>query len=164
MSMRAAVEDWGRLTDGQLNATMKCVQKSLDFQARQNARIVAAAKIDVSVIRERFNRGVPVFYLSVRDRDFKFSLAKAYSANAGSIYVADGEVYLGKIVGNAFVRSRECTDDDEADLLLACENPLENAIAFGRRTGKCSCCGRRLENEESVSLGIGPICRAKYFG
>ena len=30
------------------------------------------------------------------------------------------------------------------------------------KTGNCSCCGRHLENKESVELGIGPICRSKW--
>jgi hypothetical protein len=40
---------------------------------------------------------------------------------------------------------------------------LEDAQAFGRLYGWCCCCGRRLTNEESIELGIGPICRTKWF-
>ena len=31
----------------------------------------------------------------------------------------------------------------------------------GRRIGKCRICGRLLTDPESVSLGIGPVCRRK---
>lgn len=34
-------------------------------------------------------------------------------------------------------------------------------IAFGKATGRCGECGIVLEDEISVSLGIGPICRKK---
>lgn len=34
----------------------------------------------------------------------------------------------------------------------------EQAAAYGRRTGICMICGRTLTNEESISIGIGPIC------
>jgi hypothetical protein len=40
---------------------------------------------------------------------------------------------------------------------------LEDAQAFGKLYGWCCCCGRRLTNEESIELGIGPICRSKWF-
>lgn len=163
-SMRSAVQGWGGLTKRQMESVQKCLIRHEEFRARQQQRVSAASKINVGVIRHLFEKRLPVLYLSANGRDFKFSRAGAMSANAGAIYVAEGDAYLGKIVGEVFVRSRECEDDDEADVLLACENPLENAIAFGKRTGKCSCCGRRLENEESVLLGIGPICREKYFG
>ena len=33
----------------------------------------------------------------------------------------------------------------------------------GQETGTCSCCGRTLTNELSISLGIGPICREGWF-
>lgn len=41
---------------------------------------------------------------------------------------------------------------------------LEEAIKFGLDFGICACCGRTLTNPESISAGIGPICRSKYFG
>lgn len=40
-------------------------------------------------------------------------------------------------------------------------NTLEEKASVYRRmlVGSCSACGRRLENPESVELGIGPVCR-----
>jgi hypothetical protein len=38
------------------------------------------------------------------------------------------------------------------------------AAAWGRRTGICMICGTRLDNEESIARGIGPICWAKWGG
>ena len=40
----------------------------------------------------------------------------------------------------------------------------EVAAKFGALYGKCICCFRQLDNDESIRLGIGPICREKYFG
>lgn len=39
----------------------------------------------------------------------------------------------------------------------------EAAARFGALYGTCICCLRRLDNEESIALGIGPICLGKYF-
>jgi hypothetical protein len=41
---------------------------------------------------------------------------------------------------------------------------IEQAKAHGALYGQCACCGRLLSNDESIELGIGPICREKYFG
>ena len=44
-------------------------------------------------------------------------------------------------------------------------NPtLEEAIAFGPKYGRCSQCGRNLNDELSVQLGIGPVCGDRDFG
>ena len=44
----------------------------------------------------------------------------------------------------------------------AMENPFQAATEFGHATGQCSVCMRPLTNPESVKLGIGPVCRAKF--
>jgi len=41
-------------------------------------------------------------------------------------------------------------------------DPLAAAIAHGKETGQCSCCGKTLTKQESIDLGIGPICRQKW--
>jgi len=47
-------------------------------------------------------------------------------------------------------------------LIEVAADPLAAAVAYGAKTGRCSCCGRILTNELSVELGIGPICRGKW--
>lgn len=48
----------------------------------------------------------------------------------------------------------------------ACSAPpakptLEEAKAYGRRTGRCMVCGRKLTHPTSVEAGIGPICAGR---
>ena len=38
---------------------------------------------------------------------------------------------------------------------------LEEAKAYGQRTGVCCVCGRELTNEASIEAGIGPICSSR---
>lgn len=38
---------------------------------------------------------------------------------------------------------------------------LEEAKAFGRMTGTCCVCARRLDVPESVEAGIGPVCASR---
>lgn len=40
---------------------------------------------------------------------------------------------------------------------------LEDAEEFSLKITRCCCCGRTLTADESVRLGIGPICRGRYF-
>lgn len=41
---------------------------------------------------------------------------------------------------------------------------VEQASAFGNVYAYCACCGRKLTNDDSIALGIGPDCFKKYFG
>lgn len=41
---------------------------------------------------------------------------------------------------------------------------LEEALAFGPKYGRCGICGRPLNDEISVKLGIGPVCGGREFG
>jgi len=58
-----------------------------------------------------------------------------------------GQTYYGKI-------------QDQLRAIVA--NQREAAIAYGKLTGTCGCCGRKLEDAESVARGIGPICAEKH--
>lgn len=40
--------------------------------------------------------------------------------------------------------------------------PLEEAKQFGRMTGTCCVCARRLDVPESVEAGIGPVCAKRF--
>lgn len=67
--------------------------------------------------------------------------------------------YLGKITRQ---RVSEFPASVREILEMAAADPLSAAVRYGRETGNCSCCGRELNNPESIRLGIGPICRAKF--
>lgn len=68
-------------------------------------------------------------------------------------------VYLGWV-------TKDQTSLADADLVselkLVASDPLSAAQLYAQETGNCSCCGRTLTVEESIRLGIGPICRAKF--
>ena len=94
---------------------------------------------------------------------YVLSLAPAAGRNAGAISVkATDEQYLGKIVDGQFHPTRECTDEQRDEIVRLCANPVESAIAYGKQTGICACCGRELTDPESIERGIGPICAEKW--
>ena len=44
------------------------------------------------------------------------------------------------------------------------EPTLEEALEFGPMYGRCGICGRTLNAELSMALGIGPVCGGRKFG
>lgn len=99
----------------------------------------------------------------LRCGELQFSPAGESSKNPGCVYIKSGENYLGKInPSGEFFKAREASPAQVAQIGEIARDPLAAAVAHGKQTGHCSCCGRLLENEESVSLGIGPICREKW--
>jgi len=169
-AMRDALAKYGSLTERQHAAVTRLQLADADRKAAQEketaARNATAQDVNVARIEEAFAaaqaHGIkrPKTYLG----DYKFSLAPAHGRNAGALYVTstESDAYLGKIMGGKFFRVRECGAVQEAEIVAVASDPKEAAIAFGRRTGRCSCCGRELTNHASIDLGIGPICAEKY--
>lgn len=159
------------LTDGQLAAVRRCLARDEARTAERNAeraaREAAAPVIDMAKITEAFARAARILkYPRLRVAGLVFGLPSAESAARaeGVVYVRSEErVYLGKIAGGRFVRSRECTAEQEAAVLAAAVDPQEAAIRYGRLTGNCAACGRLLSAEDSLGRGIGPVC-AERFG
>jgi len=77
--------------------------------------------------------------------------------------VKSGETYLGKITNEKFFASRDCNDAAAQTVASAIADPLAAAVATGKLTGRCCCCGRELTDPVSVERGIGPICEANWF-
>lgn len=158
---------YGFLTEGQLGAVQKRIaERAEKAQARAEADAQRPA-VDVS----RMSAALDKAHSSGLKRPFmlaggfRFARAPDHGKNPGAIYVTiDGsESYLGKLFGGKLFTSRECSAEQEQQVLGICADPLAAAVAYGKATGVCSCCGRELTNEESISLGIGPVCRRKYF-
>lgn len=42
------------------------------------------------------------------------------------------------------------------------ENPLEVAAKYGKLTGRCAFCSKKLTDEQSVAAGFGKTCAANY--
>lgn len=112
-----------------------------------------------------------------------FALPKAVAPAAGpveaGVYVnTDGKtfrVYLGQQSGRMLaalaVRHEDGTAEfdyaGQADRFITATSrkmTLEEAAAWGKATGTCIVCARRLDVPESVDRGIGPVCFAKMGG
>jgi len=160
-----AVLRYGDLTDGQVNAIARMIERDRQWSANQAAgRPQTVVSIDCSKIRDAFVRGqaAGISHLKLRFRGFVVSPAGMNGRNPGALYVKKPEgLYLGKIVGNEFFPSRDCSPETRAEFVLVASDPAAAARVYGLETGNCCICGRHLTNAESVTAGIGPICAGR---
>ena len=142
---------------GLINANqMSAAERMMDKLEENSVKVV------LSRIREMFEVAVsnghqkPVY----RAEGLKISLAPATGRNAGALYVVviDDDAYQGKVEGVTFKAVREAAASTVDALHRIAANPMEAAVRYGQKTGKCSCCGRKLTNKVSIEMGIGPIC------
>lgn len=160
-SLHASLMRWGTLTQNQINAWYRGWEK---LQAAKAAR---QAEVNLDAIREMFDAAIASGYKKpcYRAEGLKISLASMTGRNAGCLYVVEiaEDAYQGKIEVTTFKAVREAKPDTLARLQLIAADPAAAAVAYGRRTGTCSCCGRELTDPISIEAGIGPIC-AQRFG
>lgn len=50
----------------------------------------------------------------------------------------------------------------ESELAAVLADPKAAAAAYGHLVGRCGVCNARLEDEQSVARGIGPVCAQKF--
>ncbi len=167
-SLAQALAKYGYLTEGQLGGIRKCIQRDAERTATKvaetSARQASAPVVSIAAVETAFETAMSkgIKRPKMRLASFKLSLAPATGANAGAVYVKEGENYLGKVKDGRFFRSFTCTTETEAQIVEVCSDPKNAAIAYGRRTGSCAICARELTNHASIDLGIGPICAEKY--
>ncbi len=178
------VQQYGSLTEGQLAAVRKAMARdearTEERKAEAAAREAAAANIDIGKVAAAIEtaRANGLKRIKLRLGAYVFTPAKDTGRNPGALYVmredkvADPDhltkpfitrrTYLGKIVSGKFIRSRECTAEQEVEILRLAADPASAAVAYGRMTGACACCGKELTNAESIARGIGPVCADKF--
>jgi hypothetical protein len=187
-SLLTSLKEYGSLTDGQFGAITKGMVKQAANAVKKERD---AIDMDVVAIRAAFDtaianataEGKPNYKAKLRmlsvaqyeafkrdpeykttDGDLEISRAPMHGQNAGFLYVKFQSTYVGKISveGKFYKAYKATTEAIDAVVALNDGDMLELAVAYGKATSNCSCCGRFLENELSVELGIGPICRAKW--
>lgn len=165
----ASTNDFARSLDQQLirtgNLTEKQVAAVTRIVNRPVAATIAAIEVgSVAAMQEAFSSAIEngLKRPKMRLSGFVLKLAPATGRNKGAIYVTSSDEYLGKIADGTFTASRDCTPAQQAEIVAMCADPLAAAVAYGRETGQCACCGRELTDPESIERGIGPICAEKY--
>jgi hypothetical protein len=146
-SLLGALKRFGNLTDGQIGA----VRRNLNKVEEQRP-----SDLDISSLRG---------YYAVPDGETRLKICvRKPGKNSrwhGWTFVDDGAAY-----GNRQTYGKQAPEGTyqgriQEQLKKILENPLEAQKAYGHLTGVCGRCGRILEDEESIAAGIGPICATK---
>lgn len=163
-AMVEAVGKYGGLTDRQLAAVQRFILQDAERDQVRAVAVEQAHGIDVSRITALFAsaRKATLKRPKLRVGDIELALAAETSKNPGAVYVRRGDDYLGKIVAGFFEPSYRAKQEDIELVKATAAEPLALAVAYGRRTGNCACCGRQLTDPVSVANGIGPICQSKW--
>lgn len=166
----AKLTDGLDLSDKAVEAAQRTVDKAeardREREAARQARVAGAATVNADALKQAFERAHAkgLQRPKLRYDGFEVSRAPDHGKNAGALYVkATDDTYLGKIVAGRYLPTSEAERDGlVARVVEAMNDPLALAVAYGRRTGNCSCCGRKLTDPVSVERGIGPICAESY--
>ncbi len=161
-SLIQGINKYGNLTEKQLSAAVRMHEKHL---AKQKEQAKPAPKFDLTRVSELF--------ATARANDLKYpkfrvgDLVLLPSRKDDRIFVKDGpryeDTYFGAVSADgSFRRVRGCPEWVLTSLKTLASDPLKEAQAYGQKTGTCSCCGRDLTNEESIALGIGPVCKVRW--
>lgn len=169
-SLTEALYKYGALTDNQLAAVERNAAKMAERKAEREAAAPAVDTAGIDRLKEAFDKaaaytaakatGLTVRSPKITVNGMTISPAKATSANAGALYVKSGETYLGKVAGGKFFASRDCTSEQQTQVLKFVADPAEAAKVYGQETGVCCVCNATLRSEWRLR-GIGPICAEK---
>lgn len=172
-SLLENLKKWGSLTDRQLAAAYRTVEKIAAREAERAAR-VAAAPVVGNALWEAFEKAKALqaeranTEAGQRKRPtLKFAnfTIKEAAKYPGTLYlVTNGEygTYLGKVEKGKLFRSRDCSDETAALVMELMADPRAAAIKYGQRYSFCCICGRGLTNHKSIERVMGPICAAKW--
>lgn len=138
---------------------------------------IAEGKVDKDRASRYLDKLIPLDKAARAERrDLDQRHASVKELEVGMYRTTQGQVirvYLGQKSGKNLVKVYDEANgeytyvgavDGKARHLCADAKPmtLDEAKAFGRMSGFCGCCGRRLDVPESVEAGIGPVCAAKF--
>lgn len=164
--MIEVVRKFGDLSPARLAMVQRFMAKDVERAAAAVERAASAPVVEVGKIIAAFDaaREKGIKTPRMRMDGVTFKAAPMTGKNPGAIYITgeNSEDYLGKIIGGKLHTVSSCTPERHKAILDICADPLKAAVAYGKRTGTCSCCGRTLDNHESIEAGIGPICANKY--
>lgn len=165
--LKDAVDRYGGLFESRLSGIRRdMAEDTRRAQAAAAPKPAPAPVVNLEPVQSAFAKAkeAGIVWPRLRLDSFVFTPASANSNNAGAVYIKEDGVYLGKVMnGRLFKDNRACTAETESRILAVAADPKSAAIAFGKKFGKCSACGRDLTDAVSVANGIGPIC-AERFG
>lgn len=155
-SMLTAINDYGSMTEKQLAAVERMHAKHL---AKQDAKAKEPTSgVDLT--------DVPAGLYAVPNGETRLKVAiRKPGKNSkwhGSIFVDDGAEYGNRQNYGRQLPGKDYEGSIIEQLQAIAADPLAAMKAYGNLVGACGACGRKLEDEKSIEMGIGPVCLKKF--
>lgn len=159
MSLREQAIAKGHLSAAQIDAARRCINREATMRS-----IAGVPGLDGlhEAINKLSDSGVE--WPALRFGEVKVTPA---AKDPSTLYVKVSGRYVGSIRRGTYVPNSSGDDAGIAAESFAsiAESGVEEALRMhGYEFGNCGVCGRTLSNDESVKLGIGPVCRERLFG
>ena len=125
-------------------------------------------KVDLMAIVAFFSNALET--LAKPKLTFKYngvSFRLTVSNNGQSIFVAEPVwqgLYYGKIsiATGEFTAGRDCNQNVVDFLTDFAVDPITKSADYGKLTGNCCFCNKKLERKESIAYGYGPSCAERW--
>jgi hypothetical protein len=147
-------DDKGTLSEKQIGAGIQAAMRHKNKPQKADAPTIDLGNVLAMFSKAHEAIKTPKF----RFDDLVISRAPDHGVNAGALYVKVNGDYAGKVKEGKWFGSQDILPK----LQQISKDPLSSAVAYGRRTGTCACCGKELTVHESIERGIGPICAEKW--
>lgn len=160
-SLLEGFRKYGSLTTGQLAAVQRMQNEDGEREYLQSDFVHQApvpVGLDLSCVPAG-RYGVPNGQTRLKVRIDK---PEAPSRWAGYVFVSDGADYGEQRKYGRQAPGRRYEGEIVEQLRTIAADPLAAAKEYGRLTGRCCICNRKLEDVTSVANGIGPICAKKF--
>ena len=163
-SVFQSLKRYGGLTPNQFATVQRLCAQAETRKAQIVAKSQSAPTVDIGAIAQSLSRAHTAGLKTPKLRldSFVFSRAPDSGVNAGAVYVKEAGEYLGKIVGGKLFALLKVSKETEERIIDVAKDPMNSAIAYGKKFGRCAMCNRDLTLEESVDRGMGAHCAKKY--
>lgn len=144
--------------------------KRADAPIKQAISVGSFEGVKALFARAQQNLRHPKINLAIGDQPIELSVAGPKSKAPGTINVTDGgpygaNIWFGRVTeAGSWEASNKSNSDAVVELLTElAADPAGVAGKYGRLSGRCCFCNRKLTDEQSTAAGFGRTC-AKNFG
>lgn len=161
MSLDSALTAYGEWTERQLAAVEASIAREARWEAERAAKAAQAAT-DPNALKLT----VPAGLYAVPEGETRLKVRIDRPGDGkwqGFVFVKNGAEY-GAGAGTRYGMQRPGGVYQGAiteQLRVINADPRAASAAYGRLTGTCGRCGRKLEDAASIEAGIGPVCAGK---
>lgn len=157
-----------QMSDRQREVIQKAIDRATNPKPRETEQMGEMSAVMALFDRAKEKLKKPFFTLQTSaGHPVRVALCPANSRYAGDVNVSDGKPFgqskwygrIGKDGKWTLPFNKPAEIDLVRDLLEEfAASPAEVAANYGKLSGRCCFCDRRLDDERSLAIGYGPVC------